>query len=331
MENLLICAYTFHADSPEELKETLHGGEPGYLCYAAEIPTLPEEEFQEILMYNRIAALFCSSPIPELNLSPFARKVELDEGCFAWFAPQVDIYSMTAACKLWGHLEVARAMTLYEEWQSSCDQVLECEMLRRCISDATHLTKMLPATPDEKVAPVEDRSADLAKGYTLILQEIHRCARNKEKAPSLRFLEQLTEDHQCRIAKSTLSGQRIIKLMLERLKNKDYQFFQDLRTFCENGKPVTNSAGDIVNWNLKRLCCRQESRRVESSLPKLRPEQIGEVKRQVAEGELACSVCQGASSGQGESVGLLDDIAFYDHGFEAIDSRLDENALFQAG
>jgi len=149
MDELLICADLFRELSPEDLKEAINGSDIGILTEAVKIPPLPSKELDGILQRNWVSLIARPGDIPGFNLSPFAQKVEMDDGVTEYYCSNVKVYSLTAACKLWGAGEVAKALSRYEEWLHSSDAKRDhptnrpCHMLWRCSTEAEKLVVIL--------------------------------------------------------------------------------------------------------------------------------------------------------------------------------------------
>ncbi|MCL2118074.1 MAG: hypothetical protein FWH27_06560 [Planctomycetaceae bacterium] len=175
MDELLICTDLFREATPEDLKAAINVPDVGILTEAVKIPPLPSKELDGILQRN-----WCSLPphsvgIPGFNLSPFAQKVEMDDGVIEYYCSNVRVYSLTAACKLWGAGEVARALTRYEEWLHSSDAKRDdpsnrpCFLLRRCVTEAEKLFAILnyqqAGQNQEKGNPAPTPSKQLSRHF----------------------------------------------------------------------------------------------------------------------------------------------------------------------
>ena len=79
MDELLICADLFRETTPEDLQEAIHGPNVGVLTEAVRIPFLPSKELDNILHRNWLSLLMYPCDVPGFNLSPFAKKVEIDD------------------------------------------------------------------------------------------------------------------------------------------------------------------------------------------------------------------------------------------------------------
>jgi len=149
MDELLICADLFRESSPMDLKEAINGPDVGFLTEAVRIPFLPSNALDNILHSNWLSLLIFPCEVPGFNLSPLAKKVEIDDGEFEYYCSKVKVYSLTAACKLWGAGEVAKALTCHEEWRRSSDAKLDYPqnltglMLWRCATEAEKLAVIL--------------------------------------------------------------------------------------------------------------------------------------------------------------------------------------------
>ena len=160
MDELLICADLFRELSPEDLKEAINGSDIGILTEAVKIPPLPSKELDGILQRNWVSLIARPGDIPGFNLSPFAQKVEMDDGVTEYYCSNVKVYSLTAACKLWGAGEVAKALSRYEEWLHSSDAKRDhptnrpCHMLWRCSTEAEKLVVILN---DQQTGQVQER------------------------------------------------------------------------------------------------------------------------------------------------------------------------------
>ena len=160
MDELLICADLFRETTPEDLKEAINGPDVGVLTEAVRIPSLPSKELEDILHRNWCSLTISACDVPGFNLSPFAKKVEIDDGVIEYFCSNIKVYSLTAACKLWGAGEVAQALSCYEKWLHSTDAKLEhptnrpCDMLRRCVTEAEKLAGILNS---QQVGIIQDK------------------------------------------------------------------------------------------------------------------------------------------------------------------------------
>ena len=149
MDELLICTDLFRELSPEDLKEAVNGSNVGLLTEAVKIPLLPSKELNAIMQRNWCSLTIHDSGIPGFNLSPFAQKVKIDDGVYEYYCSNVKVYSLTAACKLWGAGAVAQALACHEEWLRSSDAKLDhptnlpCLMLWRCAVEAEKLVAIL--------------------------------------------------------------------------------------------------------------------------------------------------------------------------------------------
>ena len=175
MDELLICADLFRETTPEDLKEAINGPDVGVLTEAVRIPSLPSKELEDILHRNWCSLTISPCDVPGFNLSPFAKKVEIDDEVIEYFCSNIKVYSLTAACKLWGAGEVAQALSCYEKWLHSTDAKLDhptnrpCDMLRRCVTEAEKLVAILnyqqAGQNQEKGTPIPTPPKHLSRRY----------------------------------------------------------------------------------------------------------------------------------------------------------------------
>ncbi|MDR1291296.1 MAG: hypothetical protein LBK06_08845, partial [Planctomycetaceae bacterium] len=149
---------------------------------------------------------------PELNMSPFVTKIELDENICEYHASCVDLFSMDAAYKLWNQLDIAVARAAYDRWLRSSDASFEnpvnreCAMLRQCMEEVNLVTESLLDVTEKLVVTIspskpkrtrDDAKRKLANRLVAldgVAQKIIDAALSNKKIPSyIDICEQLIQ------------------------------------------------------------------------------------------------------------------------------------------